>query len=476
MAMAAMMIMGVGWAQAGTLAVSSATYAVEAVGPTTVIHLDPTGAGIQYTMAVNRLGVGVLTPQDFVVRYEMPAGTRFQTINDPVCSILPVVPPNHSDGVVVNLRTGGLGSNFVEYDITLNGEVNIPKGAIISWIGPTITYNGPINHGDQLFLEVELRDKNSHAMIDSTPIARPVVSFANASDFWNSTAFKVGVKTDSDTSVDPNYVVPLAGFVPQNDDRALVAAATVQVINTTPGVLNPTPTAPGPPPTFVDYVLVKNDKVTITIKDPTNFSGLKTDGLWWDLDDSGTRGTTETFKVSKDKATLTLFGNNLGFGKDHKLYYEVDGNTMLMGRTLSISGAVNASVGADHDFTGNENWWLWNSASGVVLQAPLFQVPPGWLSRFVLTNACPNNASYNTIFLSESGVTVTPGADASGTVSGNSTLVLDTANVLSVSGRSRGTAIFTVDAPSVCIQGLYQVVNPSGDAISNHVMVRPGTN
>jgi hypothetical protein len=40
----------------------------------------------------------------------------------------------------------------------------------------------------------------------------------------------------------------------------------------------------------------------------------------------------------------------------------------------------------------------------------------------------------------------------------------------------RGTFTVNVNAPNNQIQGLYQIVNPTAGSISNHVMVRPGSN
>ena len=43
-------------------------------------------------------------------------------------------------------------------------------------------------------------------------------------------------------------------------------------------------------------------------------------------------------------------------------------------------------------------------------------------------------------------------------------------------GLPRATIKLTVAAPNAQIQGLYQIVNPDSGSISNHVLVRPGTN
>ena len=62
-------------------------------------------------------------------------------------------------------------------------------------------------------------------------------------------------------------------------------------------------------------------------------------------------------------------------------------------------------------------------------------------------------------------------------VPANGTTVVDLNTVLtSFTGAPRGTLNLTVSGPNNQIQGLYQIVNPDKGSISNHVLVRPGTN
>ncbi len=119
--------------------------------------------------------------------------------------------------------------------------------------------------------------------------------------------------------------------------------------------------------------------------------------------------------------------------------------------------------------------------NGLELQAPLAQVPPAWLSRLVLTNTGATSPAYSITVLGEDGQTITT-ANTSGTVKPG-TNVVDLKTVMtgfSDGTRQRGTLVVNVEAPDAPgasdIQGLYQIVNPESGSISNHVMVRPGTN
>ena len=68
-------------------------------------------------------------------------------------------------------------------------------------------------------------------------------------------------------------------------------------------------------------------------------------------------------------------------------------------------------------------------------------------------------------------------ANLTGTIPANSTKVVDLTTVLtSFTASPRATLNVTVAGPNNQIQGLYQIVNPDKGSISNHVLVRPGTN
>lgn len=119
--------------------------------------------------------------------------------------------------------------------------------------------------------------------------------------------------------------------------------------------------------------------------------------------------------------------------------------------------------------------------NGLELQAPLAQLPAGWLSRLVLTNTGTASPKYTIKLLSEAGNTITT-ANTTGVVAPGTT-VIDLKNVMTAfsnADKPRGTVVVNVEAKDAVgagtIQGLYQIVNPDKGSISNHVMVRPGTN
>lgn len=114
--------------------------------------------------------------------------------------------------------------------------------------------------------------------------------------------------------------------------------------------------------------------------------------------------------------------------------------------------------------------------NGTQLQAPLAQLPEGWVSRLVLTNTGTLDRPYAIAVSGETGNLIGT-ANLTGVVPARGTVVIDLDEVLvSFSGKSRATINVTVAGPNAQIQGQYQIVNPGSGALSNHVMVRPGTN
>lgn len=117
--------------------------------------------------------------------------------------------------------------------------------------------------------------------------------------------------------------------------------------------------------------------------------------------------------------------------------------------------------------------------NGLELQAPLVQRPNGWMSRLVLTNTGTNSPKYTISVLGEDG-NVIGTANTEGTVKPGTTVVDLNTVLTSFTGAARGTLVVHVeetdDVNTGTIQGLYQIVNAASGSISNHVMVRPGTN
>ena len=124
--------------------------------------------------------------------------------------------------------------------------------------------------------------------------------------------------------------------------------------------------------------------------------------------------------------------------------------------------------------------------NGTELVAPLVQTGPGQIARVVLTNTAADKRQFTMRILSAAGGSVSEpdstyiGVTSSdGAIPGNQALVINVADAFPnerFQGPARATIRVIVSGRSGEIQGLYQIVEPARGSISNHVMVRPGTN
>src|SRR5690606_24835864 len=178
--------------------------------------------------------------------------------------------------------------------------------------------------------------------------------------------------------------------------------------------------------------------------------------------------------VEDDEAT-TVVGNT-GF----VWYTEIEDNTGTPIQESDYYATLNAVAAAPTVYAVSN---ISNVLAGTIvrngtqLQAPLAQVPGGWLSRLVLTNTGGIDRAYTISVQGETGNTISTD-NLTGVVPANGTLVVEDLNdvLTGFSGRARATLNVTVEGPNNQIQGLYQIVNPDKGSISNHVLVRPGTN
>lgn len=138
----------------------------------------------------------------------------------------------------------------------------------------------------------------------------------------------------------------------------------------------------------------------------------------------------------------------------------------------------------DETLNGTDNSVEDNSAiagqivqDGVRLQAPLTQVPTGWISRMVITNTGNKDRTFFLTVYGEDGNTITTGNLTGYTVKAKSTYVINDLNTVlqGFTGAPRATIVATVAGPEKEIKGLYQIVNTTSMSLSNYVMVNQDT-
>ena len=161
---------------------------------------------------------------------------------------------------------------------------------------------------------------------------------------------------------------------------------------------------------------------------------------------------------------------------DHFLCYEAGGDPIRAGdytvtlAPVSADPAVYAVANRGPLALGEI------TRNGAELQAPLAQVPDGYITRMVLTNTGSQAREYVIEVLGETGNVIST-SNLTGTVPASGTVVVDLTTVLTgFTQAPRATLNVTVSGPNAQIQGLYQIVNQGTGSVSNHVMVRPGLN
>jgi hypothetical protein len=118
--------------------------------------------------------------------------------------------------------------------------------------------------------------------------------------------------------------------------------------------------------------------------------------------------------------------------------------------------------------------------NGTQLQAPMINLPQGYVSRVALTNTGNQARPFILRALPYEGAPITTAtATYNGSIPANGGTVVELKDFITAfggTGATRAVIIVTVNAPNNQIQGQYQIVRPDSGAISNFVMVRPGTN
>ncbi|HZH44666.1 MAG TPA: hypothetical protein VEY50_11350 [Lysobacter sp.] len=204
------------------------------------------------------------------------------------------------------------------------------------------------------------------------------------------------------------------------------------------------------------------DTTVVVAGDFTAATDLEWDGLSADTVDD------EAMTFERDTIVPGLNGN---------LLYVENGTDAIQisSYTATLNAVANAGYQVTSTITVDAGEIVRN---GTELQAPLVQLPAGYLSRIMLSNTGSVERPYSIRVIGEDGnVISTNAANMTGTIPANGSRFFETNTFITgFSAGTRATVIITVDAPTDQIQGVYQIVNPANGSISNHVMVRPGTN
>ena len=103
--------------------------------------------------------------------------------------------------------------------------------------------------------------------------------------------------------------------------------------------------------------------------------------------------------------------------------------------------------------------WASITRDGTTVHIPFLTTWADYNQRIVVSNRSANEAPYWITFRPEDGVMATPGMYATGTLDGNSTMVLRAMDVVTLEGRSRTAATFVAEAQRTQIDVATVIVN-----------------
>lgn len=348
------------------LAAGSAFAGVLGNNPTIFAHEIATSAtNLAFAGQVYTMGIARNVGQNFILRYNLSSGV----FGTGALALVDSVPAN----TTIVLRSGGIGSNQVEFDINV-----VAAGGTA--IGETFTLTGTVRFpagsavGSAINITVDVRDVIG--VLDNVPgpFTRTLATLGAAATMTAA--------TDNGTVINATVLPPLTQFVVANDDTALVATATVTTTKTVLTVRDATGLA--------DYVLLAGDLVTFTITG--DFSGINQVAFDLNADAvitvGGGTAANEVFTVVGNTATLTVNGDRLGTAAT-TIHFTKAAAAVLSPRTFGIAATIAPAAGVSQNrsvATANATWFVWTQ-NGTTLLSPYITFSPGNSTKFRFTNS-----------------------------------------------------------------------------------------
>ena len=426
-----------------TAPTTATPYAVESMTATTDLTLPP----ITYTMGVART-----IAQDFTMIFTPSAGASF-TANSCAAALAGFAQGGAGTVVVTQKRQS---TTECAYEVDVTADTDTTK---------TLTFNGFVldthtlnTAGSSFTMTLALKDLGETAFIDNVgPVTKQMATSGNA--------LTLTAAQDAATLADVNDEVgPLFGFVTVGDDADAVAAATFVVGNNNGGTNFVLPDGVTP----WDFTL-HGTKIDVTVAG--NFQGLQTGGFFASPPLAGPIPSI----VSNGTATFTLLPANLNSqpSANGVTTTFTSARTASLGtsRTFGVSAVGDVQTGADVALAGSSSWWVWG-ANASQLMTPYFTTFSAYQSRFFLLNNSTDAVTYSAECFAETGNAITYGSAKSGSLAVGLNKI-DAADICTFAGATRGSVIFTINAPIEKIKGSYQAVNPATYNLDNILLVRP---
>jgi hypothetical protein len=418
-------------------------YAAEALTAATKITI---------ATAVYTMGVGRATGQNFTVIVN-PSNATFDSANS--CTGSTLVGGGNAAAVAVSLKRAA--PTECAWDVTVPGAFN--AGGTLSLNNLVLATHSLNTAGGSASYILSLKDPGETSFIDNVAtVTRRVATSVQTVNVYAAT---------SDTATVADVAAPggpLTGFLPEAGppaDTNTVAAANLTFVN------NPNNNAFAADGTTIFNFANTTGTATVVLTGPT--SGVATGKFCLDIDGDGNYCETgETMNVTPTSGTITVPAANFpapGVTITKAASFQADGNTNLgTARTFALSGTITPQVGSPAalaDTAGkNATAWVWSANASQLMTAYFNTNTAKFLTRFFLLNTGAAAVTYSATCYSETGnaITYQPGRNGSLIANGLTTVAAE--NVCTFAGNTRGSVIFTVNAPVSQIKGTYQFIDP----------------
>jgi hypothetical protein len=144
---------------------------------------------------------------------------------------------------------------------------------------------------------------------------------------------------------------------------------------------------------------------------------------------------------------------------------------------VTVDGvAVIARDAVGYTITTDENDDLAFTVGSVVYDTSNITIPyittfSDYNQRVYILNNGTADAKYSTTFQTETGTTATAGTMATGTVPGNTLMVLKATDIVTFTGTTRGAAVIEIEAGKSSIEATTQTVNSSDGSTDTLVLL-----
>ena len=434
---------------------AATVYAVEAMTNGTALTL-PT---IRYTMGVSRT-----VAQDFTVILTPSAGTSFT-----VASCTTAIPTLFAGTgtIVASLKRASTTECAYEVDVTTATDTT----SILQFAGLGVSTHTLGAAGSNISVTLALKDLGETAFIDNSgTLTRQVARSVQSVNIY-------AAASDTATVADVNATTgPLTGFVAGGAapaDTATIAKANLTFDNNFVNAKLPDGT------TNFDFVATTG---TATVVLSGINTGAAANGFCLDTDNDATLCEVgERFTMGTNVSTLAGITSAMfpaqGTMATRMASFQADGSTQLgTSRTFALTGTIMPQVGGANALANtasvNATAWVWG-ANASQLMTPYITTDNSFLTRYFLLNTGTLPVGYNATCYAEAGNTITYGAGRNGTLTASGLTAVNARDVCTFSGNTRGSVIFTINAPINTVKGSYQYISPTTLNGANTPMVRP---